>query len=97
MSEKNWNRFSAITGITGIGLLILLLFIDSILPGDGVPVMVAIPTFVVISILVFLFILSVVRKGSGEKNLSLKTVLKTIAYISIILAILIIRDKLRGN
>lgn len=97
MSEKSWNKFSAITGVSAFGLLFLLLFVDASLPGDGVPKTIGIPVFVVIGILGFLFILSAVRKGSGEKNISLKTVLKTIVYISTIIVILLFRDWMRGD
>lgn len=70
---------------------------ESVLLEDRLPSVVAIPMIVVISILLFLFLVNVIRKGSGEKNLSLKTVLKTIAYISIVILVLIIRDELTGR
>lgn len=100
MTEKQWDRFSLITGTSTVGLLVLLVVIELLLrdgSGDGIPKPIATIALIVISILGFLFVLSAFRKESGEKHVTIKTVLQTIVYILVILAVLFISKKLRGN
>lgn len=97
MTEKQWDRFSLITGASTVGLLVLLVATELLLPGEDIPKPIVTIAFIVIGILGFLFVLSAFRKESGEKHVTLKTVLQTIGFILVILAVLFISKKFRGN
>lgn len=93
MTEKQWDKFSAITGGTVFGLMVIFVITHALLPGDGIPRPIGTVVLFIISIIAFLFVLSAFRKDSGEKHISLKTVLRTIAFILAIILIHILRKK----